>query len=420
MINPMTAKQFLRSFTPIVLIAVFMASCTTAEQPTAISGIATDTLSPLVSATPRLTATPVPSRTPLPTFTFTPSATVPSPTPSSTPTMTPTPPITGIVASLQTVNVREGPEVTFRQIEALVPGTGVEVLGQNPDGRWLNIRLEDGREGWISAGLVRVNPLPTAAPTATPSPDLTALALGTPLPTAVLGGGTITPTPPLPIGTPTPVVGGQDATPEQAGTLVLPIREFANLNATATALAGGIVVLPSATFTPAGNLPTLPPPPLSTPGATSVVPALPTVNAGSPVAAGPQQGIDVLAYCDARALGSPAPTNLRTGAGIDVFWGWYAQTPELLQQHIDNAIYEVSVNGVALTDWRQFRSSVRQQNDGNYWVYWYVPFGPLAAGPYTVTFRLTWTQQISDGYDVFGPGTGNLEERGTCTFSVAP
>jgi len=128
----------------------------------------------------------------------------------------------------------------------------------------------------------------------------------------------------------------------------------------------------------------------------------------------------VLAYCDARALGSPAPTNLRTGAGIDVFWGWYAQTPELLQQHIDNAIYEVSVNGVALTDWRQFRSSVRQQNDGNYWVYWYVPFGPLAAGPYTVTFRLTWTQQISDGYDVFGPGTGNLEERGTCTFSVAP
>jgi uncharacterized protein YgiM (DUF1202 family) len=131
----------------VTLFAALLASCTTPEQPSAISGVPTNTLSPLVSATPRLTATPVPSRTPLPTFTFTPSATVPSPTPSNTPTMTPTPPITGIVASLQTVNVREGPEVTFRQIEALVPGTGVEVLGQNADGRWLNIRLEDGREG---------------------------------------------------------------------------------------------------------------------------------------------------------------------------------------------------------------------------------------------------------------------------------
>jgi hypothetical protein len=236
----------------------------------------------------------------------------------------------------------------------------------------------------------------------------------------VMGGGTITPTPPLPIGTPTPVVGGQDATPEQQGTLVLPVVELSSsIQATGTALAGGIVTLPSATFTAVGNLPTLPSPPL-TPGATSANPALLTVNPGTPVPAGPQQGIDVLAYCDSRSLGRPAPTNLRTGAGIDVFWGWYAQTPELLQQHIDNAIYEVAVNGAALENWRQYRSSVRRQNDGNYWVYWYVPHGPLAAGPYTITFRLTWTQQISDGYDVFGPGTNNLEERGTCTFSVAP
>src|SRR5689334_13307696 len=154
----------------VSLVMLLMAACNGINAPSEQSaGVPTDTLAPLVTFTPRFTATPVPSRTPLPTFTLTPSETPISPTPSDTPTASATPPVTGIVASLETVNVREGPSVGASAIVALKPGTGVQVLATSPDNKWLNIRMDDGREGWIAVELVRVNPVPTDFPTATPS-----------------------------------------------------------------------------------------------------------------------------------------------------------------------------------------------------------------------------------------------------------
>lgn len=402
---------------------LLLAACTTGTEGNGIAQIPTSTLAPIVSMTPRFTATPVATRTELPTFTLTPSETPLTPTPSNTPTATATPPITGIVASLETVNVREGPGVTFGAIRALVPGTGVEVLGQNEDGRWLNIKMEDGREGWIAASLVRVNPMPTIEPTSTPTPDLTALALGTPLPTALLGGGTITPTPPRSVVSLTPV-GSAEATPEAGitGTLALPVIDVSSIQQTATALAGGIVLpQPSATaiitagptsasgatatFTPFGQSP-------GTPAATA------PSGVGSEGNTGQQQGVDVLAYCDNPIFGRPAPTGLTSGATIDVFWSWYVSEPELIQQHLDNVIYEVRVDGVLLENWRQYKSSVRRQSDGNHYIYWFVPYGPLSSGQHNISYRVSWRQQITDGYDMFGPGTNRPSESGSCTFTV--
>src|SRR4051794_3792349 len=110
----------------VSLALIFMAACTTNTPSEQNAGVATDTLAPLVTFTPRFTATPVPSRTPLPTFTLTPSETPISPTPSDTPTASATPVQTGIIASLETVNVREGPSVGASAIVALKPGTGVQ------------------------------------------------------------------------------------------------------------------------------------------------------------------------------------------------------------------------------------------------------------------------------------------------------
>jgi hypothetical protein len=395
----------------LLIAGVIAAACQNNGGVQVVEGIATDTLAPIVSMTPRFTATPVPSRTPLPTFTLTPSNTPLSPTPSNTPTPTATPPITGIVASLQTVNVRQGPGIEFNAIIALTPGTGVMILGQNEDGRWLNIRLDDGREGWISAALLRVNPTPTLVPTATPSPDMTALALGTPLPTAVLGGGTVTPTPPLSVVTPSPVGATLAAPPvtTTSGAPPLPVIDVTAINLTATSLA-----LPTTTptFTP---LPAI--------SATPSVPFIgvtftPAPGSGGEGSTNQQQGVDVLAYCDNRNFGRPAPTNLLAGATIDIFWGWYASTRELIQQHVDNVIYDVRIDGVALTNWRQYASSIRVERDGNYHIYWYVPYGPLAAGEHKITYSVTWSQQITDGYDFFGPGTNRASESGTCTFTV--
>jgi hypothetical protein len=317
---------------------------------------------------------------------------------------------------LETVNVREGPGVTFSAIKALVPGTGVEILGQNEDGRWLNIQMEDGEEGWIAASLVRINPLPTTIPTSTPTPNLTAIALGTPLPTALLGGGTITPTPPRSVITPSPVGTAAETEAVVGGTLTLPVIDVNSIQQTATALANG-VILPqaTATFTPLAF-----PNQTVTAGAPATPVPVGTIETGvgSEGDTGQQQGVDVLAYCDNRIFGRPAPTSLRAGATIDVFWSWYTSDPDLIQQHLDNVVYEVRVDGTLLENWQQYDSSIRKQADGNYYIYWFVPYGPLTVGQHTITYRVSWTQQITDGYDFFGPGTNRPSESGTCTFTV--
>ncbi len=384
------------------------AACTGATADSA-AGAPTATLAPIVSMTPRFTATPQATRTPLPTFTPTPSDTPIPPTPSDTPTPTEIPPIIGVVASLDRINVRQGPGVNFNAFTALAPGTRVVVLGQNPDGNWLNVQLEEGGEGWVSAALIRIQAPPTPLPTATPSPDLTALALGTPLPTALLGGGTVTPTPPRAAVTPTPVTG----TPQAGGsagspTPFLPVIDINAINQTATALAGGIVA----------------PPGSPTPAAPAGVAASPSPTAtlqagvGGEGSASAQEGVDVLAYCNDLSYGRPAPTDLRAGATIDVWWGWFAKTEAQIQDHLANVIYDVAIDGVRLQNWQQYRGPIRRESDGNYHVYWYVPVGPLAAGEHEITYRVTWRNPISDGYADFGPGTANPFQVGRCTFTV--
>ncbi len=395
----------------LLLSLLLLAACTGSDGASQQALVATDTLAPIVSMTPRFTATPVPSRTPLPTETSTPSNTPISPTPSNTPTPSATPPITGIVASLQTVNVREGPGVSFSAIMALTPGTGVQVIATDPDGRWINIRLEDGREGWIAADLLRINPTPTLIPSATPSPDLTLIALGTPFPTAILGGGTITPTPPRSVVTPSPVGTRDSLSLPVTGTLApppLPVVDLTAIQETALALN-----LPTATasFTP---LPAISP-----------TPSVPFVGitftpAPGEVTSAPARVVDIGALCDDPRYGMARPTNITSTTQLDIFWAWLATTPELIDQHIAAVTYEIALNGVVLDNlrnWRQFGLATRQVS-GQYAKFWYVPIGTLTPGDYVVTYRATWSRAISDGLTTWGPGTANEEERGSCTFTV--
>jgi hypothetical protein len=257
-------------------------------------------------------------------------------------------------------------------------------------------------------------------PSLTPSPDLTALALGTPLPTAVLGGGTITPTPPRSVVSPTPVtatVEGEVQAANGTATPFLPIINVDSINQTATALVGGGIIAPTITVQAGATTGTS-----SGPTPTLNLNATATLLAGSGVGSegsvSAQQGVDVLAYCNNTSLGSPPPTNLAAGSTIDIWWSWFAKTQDQIQDHINNVIYEVTIDGVALSDWREYRTTIRRESDDNYYVYWYVPAGPLSAGPHEITYRVTWTESTSDGYETFGPGTSNPVQTGSCNFTV--
>jgi hypothetical protein len=464
--------MFKRSLPLLMVTALVAAACGTQAVPQA-EDIATATLAPIVSQTPRLTATPRPTRTPIPTFTPVPPTPTTTLTPSNTPTPTEIPPIIGIVNSLQSVNVRTGPGITYSGFAALPPGTGVEVIGQSSSGDWLNVVLDDGDEGWIAARLLRLQPTPTPFPTVTPTVDETAIALGTVFPTAVIGGGTITPTPVNPGISPTPVVAvtrdpneptptprvqiaaagtatamatsrgaGIDSTPilltftptpspTSTSALVvdesvLPVVDVAALNATATALSR------------AANLPTLSPTPnvltpdtgsifgsrTTTPEAVGNVDeddpqTVDTPEGPAPVSAGVtvQEGADVLAYCDDPSIDTPAPETLAAGSTVDIYWVWYASTEQYVRDHINAAIYEIAIDGVPLPNINQYRQAI-EDTPGDYVVYWYAPVGPLAAGEYEITYRVTWTEQIFDGYNFYGPGTTRFVEEGTCTLTI--
>ena len=398
-----------RKLSLVIFLAgsVALAACSAGTAPQEL--VPTSTLAPIVSLTPRFTATPVASRTPLPTFTFTPTESPIPPTPSDTPTPTPTQPVVGVIQSQQTVNVREGPGTNFRAITALAPGTGVEVIGVSSEGDWTNIQMEDGSQGWVSSRLLFVRATETPVPTFTPTVDRTAVALGTAFPTAILGGVPVSPTPP-----PAALSETLDTTAEvaAAGTQVIDLSSF---NMTAPALVSSISGDATARATqvassggpvggPTGG-------PVGGPTATMAA------GAGQRGQTSSQSGVDILAYCDNPGFGLPAPRNLNAGATIDIYWSWYARTREQLQDHIDNVIYEVSIDGNRLTNWRLYATPVTQEGN-NWYQYWFVPYGPLTSGEHVIQYRVTWREPISDGYAEFGPNTSTPFEEGSCRFTV--
>ncbi len=126
---------------------------------------------------------------------------------------------------------------------------------------------------------------------------------------------------------------------------------------------------------------------------------------------------DVLAYCDQRS-DSPQNRKFAEGSSVVVFWSWIAQTPEQIKDQLDNAQYEVTVDGLLIGDWAQYASQVKQYLNNSYIVYWFVPIGKPAAGTHHIVYKLTWKQAITDGKDQFGPGSTNPTNTGTCSFTV--
>ena len=123
------------------------------------------------------------------------------------------------------------------------------------------------------------------------------------------------------------------------------------------------------------------------------------------------RGVDVFAFCNNPVYGIGAPSNLTDGSTIEIFWAWFASTDAYLRQHIANATHELRINGTQIANVDQFRSAPRQRGRDQV-VYWYVPYGPLEAGNYRITYRVTWRNAINDGYQGLRPGHRHRVRRG--------
>ena len=128
----------------------------------------------------------------------------------------------------------------------------------------------------------------------------------------------------------------------------------------------------------------------------------------------------IFAECDSFAGANPGL--LWDTDNLTVFWSWFAKTPAQVQQHLDNAQYEVfltSPYAYRQTFPRINVSAITRREDGNYWVFYTANLGDgFRPGQYRIDYYVTWSEAISDGYDAFGPGTDNVGLLSTCTFEV--
>ena len=309
--------------------------------------------------TPTITPSNSPEPSPTPTDTQAPTATfTPTATamPSSTPppSDSPTPTLTPTLYGIFNANQR----INVR----CGPGTSFAVIDALSPGTSANIIEQDEATGWYHIQL-------DAETTGWVSAALLLVE---------------TPTPPITV----------VPTADYELLLDIPIVDLPAAHAGATAIAAATdeaAALPTAT-------------------------APPTAQATLQVAT-PRRDVDVFAFCDDRAFGISPPTGLTNGSTIRIFWGWFASSEALVWQHINNAVHAVRVNGTELADLDNFRLTPRQDG-GQYVVYWYVPYGPLTAGSYEVSYRVSWQSAISDGYARYGPGTNTEFEEESCGFVV--
>ncbi len=427
----MTSKRFLIGLCLLTLV-MLVACDTPTEEP--IAQIPTATLVPLITLSPIPTATPVLTNTPIPTFTLTPTETY-TPSPSAIPpSPTPTPPITGYVGGGQRINFRVAPSETAEIIGSLTPGDPLRILHESVDGSWLNVRTGDGLEGWVASRLIFLPPTNTPFPTSTPTIDLTAVALGTTLPTAVIGGLPVTPTPPPAALSPTPtdVVRTAQATTTLEAMFTaepststatttptqsfLPVIDLPAINMTSTAIARSSI-RPEMSTAPSLTLRTAP----SNNHSPNITQAEDAIIAPPLVAdvAETQDNVFVFAMCDNPEWGDYAvPANLGVGTSVTVWWGWIASDPLYFTQHEDAVDYQVTINGEPLPDWRNYGTDIEVV--GNAYVkHWYIPAGFLdIPGIYEIEIRASWSRAITDGYERFGPATENVMQVGSCTFAI--
>lgn len=122
----------------LVLIGLFIGSCSGAPTETFENQVETVVASTLAAQTPD---EPAPVSTSIPTLTVEP----------------PTPEPFGeiyVFTTVQNVNLRTNPGTLFSVSRVMPQNTRLRLLGQVQGGEWLNVRNDEGIEGWVNINVV--------------------------------------------------------------------------------------------------------------------------------------------------------------------------------------------------------------------------------------------------------------------------
>lgn len=123
----------------------------------------------------------------------------------------------------------------------------------------------------------------------------------------------------------------------------------------------------------------------------------------------------IFAECDAFPLAQPGI--IYDSDRVLIYWSWFTRTRAQMDQHLAAVQYNVTFNTANLPGVN--RSDIqRRDGSANQWVFYSVDVGNLRPGHYEVSYNVTWSQPVNDGYDDYGPGTANPVLRGLCNFDI--
>ncbi len=123
--------------------------------------------------------------------------------------------------------------------------------------------------------------------------------------------------------------------------------------------------------------------------------------------------VEVQPYCS--FVGEPTVV-VEAGHPVMLAWSWTTTRPDLIQDHLEAAIYSIMLDGSPVEAVR--RSDIYTNDQGYYVITWYAEPVILSPGTHIAARGLSWTRQISDGWETFGPG-GQIEtEYDECTIIV--
>lgn len=134
----------------------------------------------------------------------------------------------------------------------------------------------------------------------------------------------------------------------------------------------------------------------------------------------PRQETAGLIFAECNQFPMAEPGIIYDTDNVTLFWSWYAKTRQQVLDHMEHVTYSVTFYNNHQVPVPFVNESEIQFINGNYWIFYTVPFGNLRPGHYGVAFYTLWDEPISDGYDAYGPGTDFELLNGSCDFDVLP
>jgi serine/threonine protein kinase len=142
------------------------------------------------------------------------------------------------------------------------------------------------------------------------------------------------------------------------------------------------------------------------PAATTVPTPVPTPTSAIPA-------VEINPYCE---FYGESPVRIASGTPVILRWAWTASEERLLQDHIEAGHYRILLDGREVE--AQEMTGTYISEDGWPAVAWLADVGVLSDGEHLAERYLSWSRQITDGWDTFGPG-GEIEtEHDTCRIIV--